>query len=209
MIQNCLPTLPRTRDRYRVALGRSTRKRRREGASSRRSGGPCHRHRLLGTRRHSVYRADPLQRLYYQGDSGWQRTHRLPRGRRVLSHRGSHHRPVFRPPTAAKARRPRGRHSRRAGLGERVAGDIAVEKARKVPARDFRISHAGSEVAAMSAQTASGRGQARNESTGGPEALLRRLTCLARPPREQETVIMWVRDITAVGAGVSYTRNCP
>ena len=74
-----------------------------------------------------------------------------------LRHRSRHHEPVFRPLTAPKARRRRGRHSRGLSLGAPVTGDTAVEKARRVLPRVCKANHAGSEGAAMLAKMASWR----------------------------------------------------
>ena len=63
-------------------------------------------------------------------------------------------------PLSPKARRRRNRHSRGLGIAERVAGDTAVQKARRVLAAGCRASHAGSVAAAMADTTASRMGQA-------------------------------------------------
>ena len=67
---------------------------------------------------------------------------------------------IFRPLTFPKVRRRRGRHSRGSGVRARVVGDKAVEKARRVLVLCCRDSQAGSEAAAMAAETASRRGHA-------------------------------------------------
>ena len=83
-----------------------------------------------------------------------------------LRHRGGHHGPVFHPLTSPEARKRRGRHSHGLGLGERVARDTEVEKARRVLARGCRTRHAGSRATAIAAKTASGRRQVRYRVKG-------------------------------------------
>lgn len=111
-------------------------------------------------------RTDPHPRLFLPSQQQEVEDAPASPGRRWLPHRGGHNGSDIPPSHLPKARRRHGRHSRGPGLRVRVAGDTAVEKARRVLAPGCRVTHEGNAAAAMAAKTASRGGQAQSRVKG-------------------------------------------
>lgn len=111
-------------------------------------------------------RTDPHPRLFLPSQQQEVEDAPASPGPRWLPHRGGHNGSDIPPSHLPKARRPHGRHSRVPGLRVRVAGDTAVEKARRVLAPGCRVTHEGNAAAAMAAKTASRGGQAQSRVQG-------------------------------------------